>query len=296
MARDYESLTHEFLNKHNISVDENLFNRFNVKGTEPSKVFFDTNQRFSRHKISSHEWFFHPENPNNIVFVSSKAGESPYYDYLHDLVKYSDENVKDNNYFEFLKDKLLFGNNIQELNAFKQTDLYKKYATSMFERYGVSEHQNPSRYHDLFFKLLDNPYEENNLMTINSNGIAYDGRHRINIMKFFDDLHEKYTSGKPLYGFEAFLYKEFLKNHPTGRFPDNLPMLLVDNLRPETIPLNEWVQRAKRNSSKFSKNSLEDWTMSQNFDEKGNRIIPRDSASRLGNFPFRPTNNNRSEL
>jgi hypothetical protein len=302
----WEYLDDNFLRKHGIKLDDNLLNRFKRNGWEEDNVFFDPNFTIPWNQLFSHEdMAFYPYDNDHFNYVRASAGETPYYDYLHGLVNYVDENIKDDNYLKFFKDNLLFGdNNEEKLNAFKQTNLYKQYAPSTFGRKN-DEHGSPYRYHKLFYNLLTNTFDRSSPITIglinenapdsinpqemeklrNSDFLVYDGRHRINIMKFFDDLLEKGRSGADLSGFERFLYntlKETYSNSSDG-FPDKAPVLLVKNHHVKTISIPEWIKKA---SSSFERNSLEGWTLAQKYDKQGKRILPTNwsRSPSIGNF------------
>jgi hypothetical protein len=239
--------------------------------------------------------YFSPSRYNNNgAYVRVRSGETPYFDYLHELVDYVNNKVKDGKYSKFLKDNLLFKDSDKEkLNAFKETDLYKKYAPLMFEREGSNEHFNPARYHQLLYTLSTNRFNPNYPITIglinkeapdtlddealqalkNSDFLVYDGRHRINVMKFLNDLWEKGSAGSHLSGFEDFLYNKLKDTYPSSiyGFPDKAPVLLVKKALANTISTPEWIKKA---TSSFERNSLEGWTLAQKYDKQGKRILP----------------------
>ncbi|MDR1087379.1 MAG: hypothetical protein LBL16_04000, partial [Endomicrobium sp.] len=210
-------------------------------------------------------------------------------DYLHDLVKYVDENVKDNNYEEFFKDTLLFGgdgHDPKKLEAFKQTPLYKEYAPSIFERKAGDEHYgNPYKYHKLLHSLVTRQFDKSWPIAValinedmpdrldhqdmeklkKSEFLVYDGRHRINVMKFLNDLREKGESGANLSSFEHFLYNKLKETYSSSSdgFPNKAPVLLVNNFNTETRSIPEWRKEVEKAESHFLPNSLEGRTLAQ---------------------------------
>lgn len=300
----WEDLDDNFLRNHgNIELDDNLLERFGENGWAADKVFFDPNFTIPWNQLFSHEDMrILPYDNAPFDYVRARAGETPYYDYLHGLVNYVDENVKDGDYLKFFENNLLFGENSNK------TDLYKQYAPSTFGKKN-DEHANPYRYHKLFYDLLTKTFDPKRPITIglinenapdsidhqemeklrNSDFLVYDGRHRMNVMKFFNDLLEKKRSGANLSGFERFLcntLEETYSNSSDG-FPDKTPVLLVKH-HVKTISIPEWIKKVTPN--------LEDWMLAQKHDKQGNidnigqgwwkrTPVPNErNGSRLGNL------------